>query len=132
VSEKCDGCGHAAHRDTCPRKGPSGCMIILNPATGLPMPGFVCYRGQRSPCPCPYGWCHTCKRPIVGASTLPLYDGSAEIDIERGPANAPDGQWAVWKLADGTLACRKLADGEEPGAGEWRGREHTTCAAVKS
>jgi len=106
-------------------------MIILNPATGEPMPGFACGR-TRVPCPCPFGWCHTCGQPVAGASTLPLYDGSPEIDIERGSANAPDGQWAVWKLADGTLACRKLADGEEPGPGEWRGREHTACAAVAS
>jgi hypothetical protein len=124
---KCPGCGHAWHRDLCPCKGPSGCVPLLNPATGQPR-GFAC-SGTRAPCPCPFGWCHTCLRMIAGASTLPLYDGSPEINIERGSAGAPDGTWAVWKLADGTLGCRVLADGEQPAEREWRGREHTACRA---
>jgi len=56
--------------------------------------------------------------PVAGASTLPLQDGSPEVDIERGSAGAPDGEWAVWKLLDGTLACRQLTAGEQPGPGE--------------
>jgi hypothetical protein len=119
----CPGCGHAAHRDQCGRKWSSGCAPLLDPATGQPT-GMACFAG-RAPCPCPYGWCHHCQAPIVGASTLPLNAGSPEIDIERGSAGDPAGEWAVWKLADETLACRPLAPGEQPRAGEWRGREHT-------
>lgn len=124
---RCGGCGHAPHRDTCPRKGPSGCLPLLD-ATGRKM-GFACSR-TRGPCPCPWGWCHTCGQGIAGASTLPLRDGSPEIDVDRGSAGAPDGTIAVWKLPDGTLACRRLAPGEQPGRGEWRGREHACARAT--
>jgi hypothetical protein len=132
--ERCRGCRHVRHRDQCPRKGPSGCVPILDRATGEPN-GTVCFTGK-GPCPCPYGYCHTCGRDIVGASILPLYDGSPEIDIECGSADAPGGGWAVWQLPDGTLACRRLEPGEEPHRDEhrreWRGTEHTTCTAVAS
>ena len=96
-------------------------MTHLDPATGRP-DGIQCY-GDRAPCPCPFGACHTCGAPIAGASLFPLRSAS-EIDVDRGSAGAADGQLAVRKLADGTLACRRLAAGEEPGRGEWRGREH--------
>ena len=77
---KCGGCGHAFHRDTCPRKGTSGCIPLLDPATGR-QTGIACVRG-RGPCPCPcaFGACHTCGAPVAGASPFPL--GSApEIDV---------------------------------------------------
>jgi hypothetical protein len=119
---KCGGCGHKAHRDECPRKWSSGCTPLLDPATGNPT-GTACFRG-RAPCPCPHGWCHTCKAPVVGAKTLPLDDGQPEIDIDRGSAGDPDGEWAVWKLADGRLACRRLAPGEPLAGDVWRGRAH--------
>jgi hypothetical protein len=119
--EKCPGgCGHAAHRDECPGKAPGRCAPRLDPATGE-QNGHLHYE-TRAPCPCPHGWCHHCGAPVVGAATLPLYDGSPEIDIDRGSAG--DGQLAVWKLADGTLAVRRLAPGQDPGPGQWRGREH--------
>jgi hypothetical protein len=118
---KCDGCGHAFHRDECSRKGPSGCEPVLDPATGKAV-GFACSR-TRAPCPCPFGECHTCGTAIAGASPFPLGTGP-EVDVDRGSAGAPDGQLAVRKLADGSLAVRRLADGEQPGEGEWRGREH--------
>jgi hypothetical protein len=46
------------------------------------------------------------------------------VPFERGPALAAGGLLAVRPLADGWLACRELADGEEPGEGEERRREH--------
>ena len=119
---KCDGCGHAFHRDTCPRKGPSGCLPLLDPATGR-QTGVACSR-TRVPCPCPWGECHECGAPIAGATPFPLNSGTPEIDIDRGSASAADGALAVRQLPDGTLACRRLAPGEEPGDREWRGREH--------
>jgi len=125
---RCEGCNHAAHRDTCPRKGASGCIPLLDPATGR-QTGIACVRG-RGPCPCPFGACHACGAPIAGATPFPLDSGAPEVDIDRGSAGAPDGTLAVRQLADGTLACRRLADGEEPGEREWRGREHVHQLAL--
>ena len=119
---KCGGCGHKAHRDDCDRKSPSRCEPRVDPATGK-RNGMSHYT-TRAPCPCPWGWCHTCKAPVVGAHTLPLDDGTPEIDIDRGSAGDPGGEWAVWKLADGRLACRRLAPGERVVGEVWRGREH--------
>lgn len=76
----------------------------------------------RLPCACPFGLCHTCGAPIAGASPLPL--GDLEVDVDRGSAGVPDGTVTVWKLADGTLACRRLVAGDVVGAGEWPGRVH--------
>jgi hypothetical protein len=130
AGRRCDGCGHAFHRDTCPRKGTTGCIPLLD-SFGAPV-GIACSRTRRS-CPCPFGECHTCGAPIAGAAPLPLGHGAAEIDIDRGSAGAPDGTLAVRKLPDGTLACRRLADGEQPGEREWRGREHAhQLAPVKT
>ena len=123
AGRRCEGCGHAFHRDTCPRKGASGCQPVLDPATGRQV-GIACSRGSRAPCPCPFGQCHTCAAPIAGAIPWPLDSGAPEVDIDRGSAGDPDGMLAVWQLADGTLACRRLMPGEHPGDGEWRGREH--------
>jgi hypothetical protein len=122
AGQKCDGCGHSFHRDTCPRKGTSRCIPLLDPATGR-QTGIGCLRG-RGDCPCPFGACHTCGAPIAGATPFPLDSGAPETDIDRGSAGAPDGQLAVRQLPDGTLACRRLAPGEEPGEREWRAREH--------
>jgi len=119
---RCGSCGHGFHRDTCPRKGPSGCVPLLDPATGQ-QTGTACTRA-RGPCPCPYGECHTCGAPVSGATPFPLDSGAPEIDVDRGSAGAPDGALAVRRLPDGTLACRRLASGEDPGGGWWRGREH--------
>lgn len=130
TGERCDGCGHMFHRDQCTRKGPSSCVVLLDAATGA-QAGIACLRG-RGPCPCPFGACHDCGAPVAGASTLPLYDGSPEVDIERGSAGAPDGDWAVRKLPDGTLACRPLAHGEPTRPGEWAGRGHASrCPAAR-
>lgn len=119
---RCDGCGHAFHRDTCRAKGTSGCAPLLD-ATGRQV-GVACSRARRRPCPCPFGECHTCGAPIAGAAPFPLGSGAAEIDVDRGSAGAADGGLTVRRLADGTLACRRLEPGEQPGEGEWRGREH--------
>ena len=125
---RCEGCGHVFHRDGCKAKGPSGCVPLLDPATGRET-GIAC--GVRPPCPCPWGACHSCGAPIAGASPFPL-GGSPEVDIDRGSAGDPDGTWAVRQLADGTLACRPLGPGLPlPGPGEWRAREHEHQLAVK-
>ena len=129
TGRRCEGCGHAFHRDQCRAKGPSGCMPVLDRDTGR-RTGIGCSRA-RVPCPCPWGECHTCGAPIAGASTFPLYDGSPEIDVDRGSAGAPDGDLAVRKLPDGTPACRRLTPGEEPGEREWRGREHAHQLATE-
>ena len=121
AARQCGGCGHAFHRDQCPRKGASGCLPLLD-ATGRQV-GIACSR-TRVPCPCPFGECHDCGAPIAGAAPFPLDSGTPEIDIDRGSAGAPDGTWAVRQLPGGTLACRRLEPGEQPGDGEWRGREH--------
>lgn len=47
------------------------------------------------------------------------------VSVERGSAGAADGLLAVRELDDKFLACRSLADGDQPAQGEWRGREHT-------
>lgn len=117
---KCRGCGHAAHRDGCRAKGPSGCAPLLDPATGRPA-GIACSR-TRAPCPCPLGACHTCGSPVAGVQPFPL--GAVELDVDQGSAGDPAGTMAVRKLADGTLAGRLLDVGQEPAAGEWRGRLH--------
>jgi hypothetical protein len=120
--EKCGGCAHVEHRDQCPAKGPSTSTIVPDPATGRGI-ARACGR-TKQPCPCAWGWCHDCGQGIVGASTLPLYNGDPEIDVDRGSAGDPAGLIAVWILPDSTLAARRLAAGEQPGPGEWRGREH--------
>jgi hypothetical protein len=115
----CPGCGHRLHRDQCGRKAAAGCTPLLDPA-GKPF-GMAC--GDKAPCPCPYGWCHRCRTPVVGAAQFPLDDeGLPEIDIDRGSSG--DGHWAVRQLADGRLAARRLGAGQQPAEGEWRGREH--------
>jgi hypothetical protein len=63
--------------------------------------------------------------------TLP-FDGEVVIvSVERGSAHDPGGRIAVRALDDGYLACRDLAGGEQPGPGEWRGREHTNQQCPK-
>jgi len=123
AGRRCDGCPHAFHRDGCRGKAASGCV----PLDGG---GWACYRGARPDCPCPFGECHTCRAPIVGAGQSD--PDAPEIDVDRGSAGDPAGRLAVRKLADGTLACRRLADGEQPDEGEWRGREHIHQLAVVS
>lgn len=122
---RCDdhagGCGHAFHRDECRGKAPDGYVPVLDPATGAPI-GHGCYRGARPPCPCPRGACHACGAVIEGASTFPLGGSSPETDLDPEPAD--DGFWAARKLADGTLAIRRLGAGQQPGPREWRAREH--------
>ena len=129
AGRRCDGCGHAFHRDTCRAKGSSGCLPLLGPDGR--QTGIACSR-TRVPCPCPWGECHECGAPIAGASPFPL--GSApEVDIDRGSAGDPGGGWAIRRLPDGTLGCRRLADSEGPSEREWRGREHVhQLAAVRS
>lgn len=118
---KCPSCGHAAHRDGCRATAPSGCVPLVDEA-GTQV-GMACYRGGRPPCRCPFGWCHTCRVPVRGASPLPGRD--VEIDLDAGPGALPGGAaLVVRELADGTLACRVLAEGEEPGNGEEPGRAH--------
>ena len=121
TSRRCGACGHAFHRDGCRGKAPAGYQPLLDPASGEQI-GHACSRGPRPPCPCPRGACHTCGAVIVGASTLPLDDGSPEIDLDPEPAGG--GTWAVRTLADSTLAIRRLGAGQQPGPREWRAREH--------
>jgi hypothetical protein len=122
AGRRCGGCGHAFHRDTCPRKGTSGCAPLLAPDGQVH--GIACSRGRAPcPCPCPFGECHTCGAPIAGVAPFPL-GSAAEIDVDRGSAGRPDGTLAIRQLPDGTLGCRRLPDGEEPGEGEYRGRAH--------
>lgn len=80
---------------------------------------IVCGR-ERRPCPCPYQVCK-CGLPVVVAH---LTGADLDAAVERGSANTPGGRLAVRKRPDGSLACRELGDGDEPGPGEWRGREH--------
>lgn len=124
---KCRGCGwqHAPHRGPCPCKAPSGCVPF---ATEDAM-GFVCYRGQRPGCLCPYRQC-SCGATVALALLLPASAKGAPagevvmVPYERDPARDAAGLLAVRKMADGWLACRELAPGEEPGEGEERRCEH--------
>lgn len=127
TGRRCDGCGHAFHRDQCTRKGPARAMLLLDPVTGA-VTARAC--GARPPCPCPHGECHTCGAPVAGATSWPLDSGAPETDVDRGSAGAADGQLAVRELPDGTLACRRLAPGEEPGEREYRGRAHVHQLAI--
>jgi hypothetical protein len=63
--------------------------------------------------------------------TLPFEGEVMIVSIERGSARDPGGRLAVRALDDEYLACRDLADGEQPGHGEWRGREHTNQQCAK-
>lgn len=119
TAQRCPGCGHASHRDECGAKGPAKCVALLDAVTGRPV-GTAC-SSVREPCPCPLGRCHTCGALISGARPLPL--GDLELDVD-GTGAHPGGTLAVWTLADGTLAARPLAAGEDPGPGEYRGRAH--------
>jgi hypothetical protein len=126
AADRCAGCPHAAHRDQCPAKGRGRCVPVLDPQTGEPH-GWISY-ARNAPCLCPRGWCHHCRAPVAGASPFPL-GGGPEIDVDVGSADDPAGRVAVRQLADGTLGAVRLQDGEEPGAGWWRGREHA-CAGT--
>ena len=122
---KCARCGHAEHARACRAKGPSRCV----PVPGAAGTAVIC--GARPPCPCSWRSC-ACGQPVALACelppevrALPLEDGEVMIvSVERGSAGAPGGLLAVRVLADGFLACRSLAAGEQPAEGEWRGREH--------
>jgi len=112
---KCPHCKHAAHPKGCRAKAPSGCVPDTGPNGGLII---VCYRDARPPCPCPHQVCK-CGLPVLIAHLT-----GTDLDAAMEPSPAPDGQLAVRQKLDGGLACRELADGDEPVAGEWRGREH--------
>jgi hypothetical protein len=122
---KCPRCGHAGHDKACRAKGPSRCVTVSDGTATATMCGI------RPPCPCAWRTC-ACGTPVALAAelppevlTLPLQGGDVMIvSAERGSAGAPGGLLAVRVLADGFLACRDLAAGEQPAKGEWRGREH--------
>lgn len=119
AAQRCPGCGHTAHRDGCKAKGPARCATLLDPSTGRQM-GIACSR-TRWECPCSLGRCHTCGALISGARPLPL--GDVELDLD-GTGAHPGGTLAVWALADGTLAVRRLGPGEDSGPREFRARAH--------
>jgi hypothetical protein len=117
-------CGHAEHVKACRARGRSRCVRVETGDGGAAM---VC--GARPPCPCAWRVC-PCGTPVALAAELPadavaLPSGDVIIvSVERGSAGDGAGRVAVRELASGHLACRDLADGEDPAAGEWRGREH--------
>lgn len=121
----CVRCGHAGHVRACRAKGPSRCVPFADGAAA----GLVC--GVRPPCRCAWRTCG-CGQPVAlacelpaRAQALPLRAEIMIVSVERGSAGAAEGLLAVRELAGGFLACRDLVPGEQPGAGEWRGREHT-------
>jgi hypothetical protein len=122
---RCARCGHVEHVRACRAKGPSRCV----PFSSAAATGMMC--GLRPSCPCAWRTC-ACGKPVAlacelsaEARTLPLLGTVMIVSVERGSARAADGLLAVRELDDGFLACRTLADGEQPLDGQWRGREHT-------
>lgn len=121
---KCGRCGHAEHVGACRAKGPSGCVSV----SGTAGTAMIC--GPRPPCPCAWRTCG-CGKPVAlaveldpGVRVLPQRGTVMIVSVERGSAGKPGGLLAVRLLPDGLLACRTLANGEQPAAGEWRGCEH--------
>lgn len=119
MADRCGGCRHAAHKGKCRGKAPSGCVpFSIGGGTG-----FIC--GSRPACPC--AW-RTCKcGALVATTTMTTgtgeWAGAWAVPVLRGSAGT--GTLAVRRAVDGTLTSRELADGENPGPGEWRGDEHT-------
>jgi hypothetical protein len=125
TKQKCSGCVHADHPKVCAARAQSRCQSYQS-ADGTT--GFVC--GYKPGCPCPF---RTCKCGALVAlavelppdvRALPVADQVMIVSVQRGSARDPAGRLAVRKLPGGHLACRDLADGEQPADGEWRGREH--------
>lgn len=68
----------------------------------------------------PAGRCRSCQAEVDWARTP---DGKT-MPLDRASAGSLDGNLAVRRLEDGTLAARPLVLGEEPGPGEKRGISH--------
>jgi hypothetical protein len=129
---KCPRCEHAEHRKGCTGRDPSKCQTYASGGAT----GFIC--GSRPPCSCPFRVCK-CGAPVALAAELPadargLPAGEVMVvSVERGSARDPAGRLAVriLDLGSGHLACRDLADGEQPREGEWRATEHTNAGCPK-
>jgi hypothetical protein len=126
---KCKSCGHAEHPKVCAARAASRCQPFQS---GDGATGFIC--GYRPGCPCPWRTCK-CGAEVALAielapdvRALPTADEVMIVSVERGSSWDPDGRLAVRKLPGGHLACRTLADGEQPGKNEYRGKEHTNEA----
>jgi hypothetical protein len=123
AAPKCPACGHSAHPGECKRRGRGRCVPLG--------PGMIAC-GVRPQCRCPWRSCR-CGTAVAATILLPpearfAPDGEVVlVPVIRGTARDPAGRLAVWKLDDGYLASRELADGEAPGRREWRGIEHV-CA----
>lgn len=123
---KCRGCGfrHQVHAGPCKRRARSRCQTAST-SDGAVM--TVC--GYRPQCTCAWREC-PCGTPVAVAVELPrdaqvIPAGEVMlVAVVRGTAGDPAGGLAVRELADGHLACRDLAYGEEPAEDEWRGTEH--------
>lgn len=70
--------------------------------------------------PRPAARCRSCQAQVDWAKTP---DGKS-MPLDRASAGHPDGNLAVQRLPDGTLAVRPLVLGEEPQPGETRGISH--------
>jgi hypothetical protein len=124
---KCPGCAgrHAIHRGPCPARAASRCQPFDVGGSA----GFAC--GWRPPCPCAWRTC-ACGAAVAIAVELPADARTAPpgavvlVPFLRGcqPPEELGARLAVRVLTDGWLACRSLADGEEPGPGEYRRAEH--------
>ena len=70
-----------------------------------------------------------CGAQIAWARTVP---GGKPMPVNRGSANDPAGNLAVWKQ-DGKLWCRVLKAGEDPAEGQFRGVCHwATCVKARA
>lgn len=125
--QPCRGCRgrHQSHTGVCRGKEPSSCQ-----RAGTSDGGVMIACGVRPRCRCPWREC-PCGTPVAVAVELPRDAQTAPAEgqvmlvaVVRGTAGKPGGRLAVRELADGYLACRDLAGGEEPGEDEWRGTEH--------
>lgn len=115
------GCRHAVHAGQCRARDRVRCLNVVDLATGEASGSFVCMRGPRPECPCPFERCR-CGVPVAVAQLIP---GGSYLPVERGSAGT--GSLEVWIL-QGAMYVRELAGGTGTRAGRWRGTSHLdTC-----
>jgi hypothetical protein len=128
VKPKCRGCDgrHIVHAGPCKALAAQRGATIALEGGGV---ARVC--GYRPPCPCAWRDC-SCGATVAIAALLPddavaVPDGEVVlVPFLRGTAGPDDpaGRLAVRRVADGYLACRELADGDQLRPGEVRRTEH--------
>ena len=123
MTGRCGGCAHAAHKNACPGKAPSGC-VPLSERGSTEQSGWACHRGQRPECLCSWRTCK-CGAEVDEATLMMLVDDvEITVPVLRGSYGDLAGLLEVWADPAGELWCRELEPGEPVTPGRWRGVEH--------